>query len=349
MRHCRLAFLFSLSVLAALGPAQVKSAKEPMVMEYDGSSRNPVITVLPVPDSLRGMKSVRFRFKAKSATAIGITLNETDGGRYTAVCWLPPDVWQRVELVPEDFILGQMANDPKDPDGKLDLDQVRGIAIVDVSQLLGAAMAATSAPVVVAERGERQKLMMDGFEVSTETPGWYKPREAYTIEKFAHPQLNWFTFGGADLALDTSRKVIAGNALQANYEQGESRFVTIVHALAPMTLNGATHLTFDVASDKDAELIFSLQEASQGKGDGPRYHVQVHVPGGGKAAHRQVAFSAFEIAEDSAPDPTGKLDLDKLRSIGIVDITGAISQQAGVVNTLRIGNVAAVKTTALPQ
>ncbi len=349
MRHCWLPFLLSLSAFAAPGAAQVKSAKQPTVFDYDGASKNPVIAMLPVPDSLRGMKSLRFRFKAKSATALGIALNETEGGRYAAIFWLKPDVWQSVELVPEDFILGDLPTDPKDPDGKLDLDQVHGIALVDISEALGAMIAATSAPIMVAEREGPQKLSMDGFEVSTETPAWYKPRDAYGIDGFAHPQLDWFTFGGADLDLDTSGKVITGNALQANYEQQESRFPILLRVLPPMKLAGATHLTFDVASDKDADLIIVLQEEGQGKSEGPRYHTQVHVKGGGKAAHRQIAFSAFEFEGEGAADPSGKLNLDKLKTIAVLDITGAVTQQPGVVNTLRIGNIAAVKTTAPPQ
>jgi hypothetical protein len=47
------------------------------------------------------------------------------------------NAWQQVELTPADFALGDGPNDPADPDDKLELDQVEGIAIFDFAHFLG--------------------------------------------------------------------------------------------------------------------------------------------------------------------------------------------------------------------
>jgi hypothetical protein len=47
------------------------------------------------------------------------------------------NAWQQAKLTPADFALGDGPNDPTDPDDKLDLDQVEGIATFDFAHFLG--------------------------------------------------------------------------------------------------------------------------------------------------------------------------------------------------------------------
>jgi hypothetical protein len=328
-------------------PLTVRNGKSALAIEYESSATKPAIAVLPIPGGLAGMKSLSAWLMADSPTAAAIFLSEKEGGRYVAVVWLEPQAWQRIELTPEDFVLAMGPADPKDPDGKLDLDQVQAVGIFDVSQIFSGLLGDSKAPIAVDVHGGAHKLLVDDFEVGTETPSWYKPRTPFQIDNFLHPGVGWLTLGGVDFKLDTDGKVIPGNCLQASYQQTPDRFVVMIRPLPPMDLRTATHIAFDIASDKASTLVLSLEEIVPGKDQGPRYSTNFEVEGGGKPAHREIALSSLEIDQNGPPDPTGKLDLEKLKSLTLVDITAAFTQQESV-NTIHLAHVEAVKKTKIP-
>jgi hypothetical protein len=329
------------TIKAIHDPLTVRNGKGALSVEYEGSAAKPAILALPVPHGLAGMKSLRAGLMVDSPTAAAIFLSEKEGGRYSAVVWLEPHVWEQVELTPDDFILGTSPADPKDPDGKLDLDQINAVGILDLSQVFPGMFGDTNAPLAIDLHSGKHKLLMDDFEIGTDSPSWYKPRTALEIDRFVHPSLLWFTLGGADLKLDTDGKVIPGNSLEATYQQSAERFVVIPHELPPMDLSKATHLAFDIASEKPSTIIFAFEEVAPGKERGPRYSANVEVDGGGKPAHREVALSSFALDQNGAPDPGGKLDRTKLKSISLVDITAAITGQEAV-NTIHLANLQAI-------
>jgi hypothetical protein len=327
--------------------AQVKNGKGALEFDYESSSTKPAVAILPVTESMgmQKMQSIGLWMMAESATAAAISLIEKQGGRYVAIFWLAPHSWQRVELTPEDFVLAQNATDPKDPDGKLDLDQIEAVGVIDVSQILNGALGKNAANLAVVTHSGPRKLFIDDFEVSSDRPAWFHPRGPYQIDSFEHPQLNWFTLGGPDLKSDTSRKVIAGSALESSYVQMADAFVLVVHQLPAVDFTGATHLAFDAASLSDAHLLFVLEQ--QGPG-GARFHVDVEVKGGGNAQHREVPLSAFQPDENASATLGAKLDLSNLKSIAFLDITAAYTGESEE-NTIRLGNVEMVKIPALPK
>src|ERR1051325_9670415 len=94
------------------------------------------ILLLPTPDMvLSKAKSFKFWIRTDHATPVGFTLQEKDGGRYNALFSTPKGVWQQVELSVADFQADTNKDAPKDPDGKLDMDQVEGVGIIDVAQI----------------------------------------------------------------------------------------------------------------------------------------------------------------------------------------------------------------------
>jgi hypothetical protein len=322
-------------------PSLVKNGKGSLEFRYEASGAKPSIAVLPARRSLTGMKSLNLWLMSDAETVAAVALIEENGGRYAANFWLEANTWQRVELTPEDFVLMTGANDPKDPDGRLDLDQIKAIAIVDVSQMFVATGFDTHAPIAVADHSGPHTLWMDDFEVSPNAPSWDAVKAAFLIDDYRAPQINWFSMGGASLKLDSSGSVMKGNTIRIDCNQMSDRFVIVTHMLPAMDLRGATHLAFDIVSDKVAHLILALQEKSD-EGEGPRYHIDLEVPGGNKAVHRELAFSAFELAEDGPKDPDHKLDLDKLKAFSIVNVTAAYTGEDSI-NTIRIGKMEAIK------
>jgi hypothetical protein len=101
-------------------------------------------------------------------------------------------------------------------------------------------------------------------------------------------------------------------------------------------LSGATKIAFDVASVRPAELIVQLEEVGGGK-----YNAQVSVEGGSTSKTRTLAFTEMKPADDSK-DTNSKLDLDQVKQILILDMSGMINQ-VDQENTLWLGNLKATK------
>ncbi len=98
------------------------------------------VAALPLNGTdVSAMDAVRFWMKTDVPTALAVLINEKKpGGDYTAICWSTGNAWQRVELTPGDFHLNAGPNDPRDPDGKLDLDAVQNMGVLDISSIFGA-------------------------------------------------------------------------------------------------------------------------------------------------------------------------------------------------------------------
>jgi hypothetical protein len=266
---------------------------------------------------------VQFWLKTSSSVAVAVALNEKEpGGRYVAVVWSPANTWQRVQLALSDFALSDGPNDPKDPDGKLDPENIQGIGIVDVSQLFSSAAGAPPVPIVIDARTGRQSIFLDDFEISSEAP----PNGAgpSVIDSFDRPFLRWMTLGGADLSVENLGEA---PGMRARYQQIEDRLVVILRPLPKTDFRGSQRLAFDIASDHDAQLVLAFEERSPGKQQGPRYATTVDILGGGKPEHRSIVLSAFDHDPNSADDPNGRLDLDQIKSISLVDITATATQE----------------------
>ena len=59
---------------------------------------------------------------------------ETRGGNYTAWFWAPANTWQEGGVLPADFTVADGPRDPKDQDGRLDMDAVEGIGIFESAE-----------------------------------------------------------------------------------------------------------------------------------------------------------------------------------------------------------------------
>jgi hypothetical protein len=291
------------------------------------------VAALPLNGTdVSAMDAVRFQMKTDVPTALAVLINEKKpGGDYTAICWSTGNTWQRVELTPGDFHLNAGPNDSPDPDGKLDLDAVQNIGVLDLSSIVGVKVDAGS-PIVVESHVGKHSFSIKDFELLAGAGVAGPPKT--TIDNYGTPQLQWLTLGGAELKPD-------GAGMRATYEQKDERSVVLLRQTAHADLRGKESLAFEVASDKPAQLLLTFEELAPGKQQGPRYNLTLEVPGGGKVEHREILLSAFEHGPDSPEDANGKLDLDQLKTFSILDITGTFTHQpAG--NSLWIGNIRGV-------
>src|SRR5206468_11701111 len=111
----------------------VRLADGSLEFTYEVKPKQFAMAVMPAPPETAKLTRLRFRIKADHDTAVAMLLSERKpgGGNYLATFWCAADVWQPIELAPSDFAAADGPNDPVDSNGKLDLDQVEGIGLVD--------------------------------------------------------------------------------------------------------------------------------------------------------------------------------------------------------------------------
>jgi hypothetical protein len=325
----------SAKVAVSHDPAIVSPGNGALKFDYDVKKGEFNALVFPVTQgTLTRAKSLKFRARTDATTMLAVMLQERDGGRYVAICTVPHDKWQPIELSTDDFALSQDKGDPKDPDGKLDMDQVSTIAIGDVAQVLAQNDDPNLSSLLSVKTGSHS-LYIDGFSVTADSiaPSSTSSKAGTNIDTFAHPQLAWYGIGGAELSI-SSGKPLDGQGLKVDYRQAPNKLVMVTRAISPGSIGGTNFLVFDAASLESAKLMVQVEDI-----DGNKFNSIVEVPGGSQLKHLNIPFDDFKVTDDSK-DPNGKLDLKKVKSLLIIDLSGA-QDQADHDNTLWINHVVA--------
>ena len=189
----------------------VKEGKGALKFEYEIKKDQMSILALPVGDGALGkMKSMKFWMKSDYATTIAIGIQEKDEGRYGAMFALPAGKWQLVELANSDFVLNEEPTDPKDPDGKLEMDKAEAVFVMDLSNLFAQVGDSPLAKLFNIKTGPHS-LLMDDFAVNEASlpAGFGKDAAGYRIDSDARPQVSWIAVGGGSV-LATSGKPLDG-------------------------------------------------------------------------------------------------------------------------------------------
>jgi hypothetical protein len=282
------------------------------------------VLAMAAPASLPRAGRLRISLKTDHSTAMAVLLSEKKpgGGNYAAWFWAPANRWQTIELAAADFSVSDGPEDPVDADGKLDLDAVESIGILDLAQFFGTLKATASLPVRIADASGRHTLLLDRFDLLAGPP----PRASAFDRGF----LDWVSPGGIDLRLSETGNPLGERALQASYQHHDGELDILVRreGRVPIRPSGPKpeRLAFDVASEREVVLLVSLEMKKPGGGEGPRYTLPIYAPGG-----REVFHVDLKLADFDGPE---KFDAAEWRTTAIVDVTDADGP-----NTLWIGNV----------
>lgn len=313
----------------------------------DGKGLAPA--VLPTGQGrLAEMRRIRFWMKSDHDATFAVFLGEKKpgGGDYTASVWAPMNVWQQVNLGLPDFVASDGPNDPVDPDGKLDPDQVEGIGILDLSGFLNQMPA--ESPMVVARKTGQHTLLIDDFEV---LGGGGVPKSSplvpspLVIDAFDRGFLQWMTLGGMKLSLASpAGNPIGAPALAAAIQGVDGKLTVMVRRVNGADIAGAKRLAFDIAAEHEGTFTLSIETktpSSQG-GQGPRYNFLIYPPEGRKVFRVNVSLADFEHDANSPEDPAGTLEASRIKSISIGDIT-ALAGGAVADNRIWIGRMEMLK------
>jgi hypothetical protein len=228
---------------------------------------------------------------------------------------------------------------------------VEGIGLIDFSWFFG--KLDSQAPMLIdkAAAGSHQ-MLIDEFEVlhagggrtpaaaATPTP------KSTTLDSFDRGFLQWVTLGGMKLqpALP-GQNPLQQHAMLATYQQKGDKFGVLFKRLGQVDLTGVTRLAFDVASERDATLILSVEVSKPGSAQGPRYQFTVYPPKDKEVFHVNVKLADFEHDDSSLADTEDKLNPAKIKTISLADIsalTGGGAADLGP-NRLWIGKLEALR------
>lgn len=315
--------------------ADVKEGKGALAFDYKVEKGSLAALILPTPNGLlTKARAIRFWIKTDYAAPLVVSLQEHEGGRYLAMFTSPAGKWQQVELSPGDFYLSDDANDPKDPDNKLDLNEVESIGIVDVSQIF--AQGDANMVSLLGIKLGAHRLVMDDFSVSAEPLAAAATSEKEVrLEPMNRPQISWWGLGALTLG-QAANEPLDTKSLQVDYHGAPMKASGFIKRIHRGKLVGTDHITFTCASIKPAKLMVQLEER-----DGGKYNVMIDVPGGKKPTEFTFKYSELIQADDSK-DANNKLDLDEVQKIVFMDVQAWVDMSERD-NTLWIGGLRASK------
>nr|WP_309688745.1 hypothetical protein [Armatimonas sp.] len=295
--------------------------------EYMVSKMNLNALVRPLEaDVFKGAQRLHFELKTDTDTTVAVMLQEKGGGRFTAVAALPKNLWQDIDLGPTDFTLGKDKNDPADANGKLDMDKVESVTLVDLHVFFlqaEGALATALFPGIVA--GPRELWLREFSATTASLP-------VTTLDGLARPQIGWIGVGGLTLQRAMVGSPLTGRALEATYAVSQGKIAGLLRALPLDALTEKTSLNLSVAAKKSMTLLFQLEDDQGGKFD-----LTVEVPGLRVARKLSLLLSDFKPANESKRD---KIDLARVKQVLILDISGLL-ESVEQNNTLWLANLEA--------
>jgi len=322
-------------VLVTTDAAKVKEGKGALQYDYAVAKGGMSAIFLPVEEgALAKARAIRFWIKTDHTTPAVFALQERGGGRYVALFTAPKDKWQLVELSLSDFILSEGNDDPKDPNNRLDADQLESLGVLDLAHLFAQVDNEALLDLFNVKTGAHT-LYLDELAISEEMlPNAFSSvNGSVNLDRFVRPQLSWIVIGDVRPSR-SSGTPLEGQGLQVDYRMAPGKIVGLAKPVPKGSLTGTDKLSFSVAAAKATKLVVQVEEQGGGK-----YNTIIDVPGESTLQQISLAFADFNPAQDSN-DSNGRLDLDRVTQVAFLDPTGLLGG-ANQENTLWINNLRA--------
>jgi len=284
--------------------------------------------------------ALSLRLKASSPTSISLGVAEKGGAQYQGLLWINADQWVDVRTPLADLLPAQNSFDDN---GRLDVDQIAGFFLADLSNLPGEMGQALGR-----KEGE-QRIWLDNLGLTDEQR--LQPRGH--VERLGE---EWLLVlddfeGGVFWGLPVRRaglkpvqgapKTVGQSALEISYTLGVGRWVGYV--LAPpnrFDLSTAHEFRMIARADLNARLVIVLEER-----DGSKYDMAAKVPPDGKWHPVAVPFDAF-APSDPAADENGQLDAVQIHRVILLVDTFDADVRPGGFGSVAVDDVGVVATAA---
>ena len=268
------------------------------------------LLVLPLPKGrLEGTGSMRFSAKTAHLTSLTLALEEQGGGRWTAAVTLRPDRWQDIQVPYKDLMLAVGGDAPADRNGRLDLDRVQRIAIIDTGAMLSA-----SSPKMMQlfdiEAGDR-RLVIANFGIEPAPV----PSPGERLDGLDRSYLPWSVFGATDAQVAADAP-LREPGLVVDYRKATGKVMSAIRQLAAGSVADGATLELAAASRMKITLVLKVEQQ-----DGGKFEASFGLPAGGTLQTARLRPADFKRSDDSSTK-AGQPEWSKATNLILMDIGG---------------------------
>jgi hypothetical protein len=233
------------------------------------------------------------------------------------------------------LILSVGEGDPKDPNGKLDVEQVESIAIADFTQWLVGQGGAQIEQLFPVAKGSHNLYLDDLVVTSDPLPDTREKKDKETLlDTFARPQLFWMPMGKVALSLHEG-KPLTGKSLKMEYQYSPTEFLAVGRNLPSSPFVKMGSIAFTATSQKPTRMIVQLEEKK-----GAKYYASLNIPGDMDTREYALNFKEFQPAVDSK-QPKKPIEPEQISVIFFMDVTG-VQDKVTQANILWLNNLRAI-------
>jgi hypothetical protein len=316
--------------------ANLKEGKGSLKLEYNVKKGDTNILAWQFqPPALAKLQSVHFWVKLDHSASVLLVVSEKDGDSYQEMIACPANTWQEVSVALSDLARNADQGSAKDVDGKLHPDRIDTVALIDadcyLAQIFG------DVPFINIASGQHT-LYLSPFtltEAVLPIPPT-APDGEVALTPLLRPQVDWLDVGGMTVQKVTE-KPLTGPSIRANYTQAKGKAFALLKGITPGSFAGVTQLSLTAASKKPTKLMVQLEQT-----DGNKFNTIIDTTGESEIKSFTLPISEFMIDKDSK-DANAKLDLNLVKQLLIIDISGVIAEIQDTENSLWINNVRIMK------
>lgn len=283
--------------------ANVRSGNGALELTWEATEgRLAILTVAPVQPQGRP-RSLRLSVKLPGPSPVMYGVREADGSSYQGYLYTPGGVWHDLAVDLDELMLSEGSHDEN---GRLDVRQINGIMVADLSNLSGEAGASLGI------KTGRQQMWLDDIALSDElaphrsTRG---PEGEAIIDDFERLPLLCLPIGAPTLTLTEGPGDGDDSALRIEYDREHYRWAGFVGAVGYLDLTKRSQICLRLRAEQAAPLTVVLEER-----DGTKYAVRHRLDPEKGWYDLCLPFAKFKLDPQTA-DENEQLDLDQLRVI----------------------------------
>jgi len=268
------------------------------------------LLVLPLSGAqLAGAGSISFAAKSSHMSNLVLALEEQGGGRWSLPVTLNAGVWQEVRIVLDDLVLAVGGDAPPDANGRLDLERVQRMSIVDA----GAMLASKSADFMrlFGIPGGPRRIVIDELRFSGAT----REGGASSLDGLTRATPPWSVFGASHAELSREAPLNQPGWV-VDYRKQSGAVMSLMRPLPVAALAGADQLELTLASRLKSSLVLKLEQS-----DGDKFELGFDLPGNGSLQTVRLKLADFKRADDSASSAT-RIRPERLSNLLLMDIGG---------------------------
>ena len=271
--------------------AHVKEGKGALQFDYSIKKGDLSALAVRVPlETISKMKSLHFWVQADHATSLLLVFAVREGGRYQVPIAVTPNTWQEVAVAPSDLMLNEDAGSPPDPKGKLDLDHIDNIGLVDIDSFL-VQNAGDISPYAIAT-GQHTLYLSDFVVNDTPLPTIPGTAGEVQLTPFTRPQIDWLTIGDMSVQKVTE-KPLSGPSMKATYTQKKMKVFGLIKQIPTGAFANAKQLGFAIASKRRSMLVVQIETKN-----GIKYKTPLEIGGDSERKEYTLPFADFTVADD---------------------------------------------------